>query len=224
MTNRILAALGATDELEALRLVAEAGEFMQSVHKVTGFTTYTESLEVLKTNAGLSREVLAATEKPAAEALGTVLAWKADAAKVPEMSTRIATLEEEGRTRDVDALINQALATDAPSDLNPHAGKLTKPQAAYLRDVLKLDATQMASYLGTKNRELPMPTKQGKAEIAAATNGAGRICDTQNRTYEQIPTPERVALKKSDPDLFNAIRSDWEAAGKPMQVAAASAN
>jgi hypothetical protein len=117
-----------------------------------------------------------------------------------------------------------ALATEAPSDLNPHAGKLTKPQAEYLRDTLKLDATQMAAYLATKNRELPMPAKQGKAEVGNATNVAGRVCDGQGRTYEQIPTPERAALKKSDPDLFNALRSNWEEAGKPQAAAAAPAN
>jgi hypothetical protein len=224
MTDRILKALGATDELEALRLVAEASDFMQSVHAITGVSTYAASLEALKAHAALCREVVAATEKPSAEALGVVLAWKSDAAKVPDLNARVATLEEEGRTRDVDALIAKALDTGAPSDLNPHAGKLTKPQADYLRDELKLNAAQLESYLKTKSRELPVPAKQGKTDLSKATNGAGRVVDTQGRTYEQIPSPERVTMKKSDPDLFNAIREDWIAAGKPAQAEAAPAN
>jgi hypothetical protein len=224
MTDRVIKALGASDEFEALRLVTEASEFMQAVHAVTGVTTYAESLSALKLNADLTKQVLATTEKPAAEALGVILAWKSDASKVPDLNARVSTLEEEGRTRDVDALIKMGLETGAPSDLNPHAGKLTKPQAEYLRDTLKLNAQQLESYLKTKGREIPVPAKQGKTELSNATNVSGRVCDQQGRTYEQIPTPERAGLKKTDADLFNALREDWIAAGKPEQAAAAPAN
>jgi hypothetical protein len=225
MSDRVIKALGATDEFEALRLVTEASEFMQAVHAVTGVTTYADSLSVLKTNADLTKQILATTEKPAAEALGVILAWKTDAAKVPDLNARVSTLEEEGRTRDVDALIKMGLETGAPSELNPHAGKLTKPQAEYLRDTLKLNADQLTAYLKTKGREIPMPAKPGNADVTATGVRVGdRVCDSQNRTYEQIPTPERAALKKSDPDLFNVLRSDWEAAGKPSAQAASAAN
>jgi hypothetical protein len=224
MTDRVIKALGANDEFEALRLVTEASEFMQAVHAVTGVTTYAESLSALKLNADLTKQVLATTEKPAAEALGVILAWKSDAAKVPELNARVSTLEEEGRTRDVDALIKMGLETGAPSDLNPHAGKLTKPQAEYLRDTLKLNAQQLESYLKTKGREIPVPAKQGKAELTAPTNTAGRVVDEQGRTYEQMPSTDRVAKKKADPDLFNMLRDDWIAAGKPAQQESAPAN
>ncbi len=223
MTDRILKALGAMDELEGLRLVAEASEFMNAVHAVTGVATYAGSLEVLKANAGLCREVLVATERPAAESLGTVLAWKADAARVPELTARVSTLEEEGRTRDVDSLIKMGLETGAPTDLNPHAGKLTPALAKHFRDELKLNAQQLESCLKAKGREIPMPMKQGKSDVTNVTNTAGRVVDEQGRTYEQIPTTERAAKKKSDPDLFNALREDWIAAGKPQQADAAPA-
>ena len=48
-------------------MVAEASEFMQNVSTLTGCPTYAASLEVLRANNSLAREILAATEKPAAE-------------------------------------------------------------------------------------------------------------------------------------------------------------
>jgi hypothetical protein len=39
-----------------------------------------------------------------------------------------------------------------------------------------------------------------------------------------MPSTDRVAKKKADPDLFNMLRDDWIAAGKPAQQESAPAN
>lgn len=224
MTDRLLKALGAIDEHDALRAISQANEFMANVKIATGRETFAESLDVISNSVALSREIGTITAKPDAESIGVVLAWKMASEQNPGLQARVTELEEEGRSRDVDALIKMALSTEAPSEENPYAGKLTKPLAAKMRDEFKFTAPQMKSFLDAKSRELPMPAKPGAQSPSAVKNAAGRVADSQGRTYENIPPSERVALKKADPDLFNALREDWQTAGSPADLTPASAN
>ncbi len=222
MSDTLISALGAKNEHEAVRAIAQANEFMASVKAATGVETFTENLAIIVASISLSREIVGITGKPDAESIGTVLAWKMANEQNPGLQARVTELEEEGRSRDVDALIKMALSTEAPSEENPYAGKLTKPLAAKMRDEFKFTAAQMKSFLDAKSRELPMPAKPGASSSAVSTvkNAAGRAADGQGRTYELIPPTERVSLKKADPDLFNALRDDWLAAGSPADVTA----
>lgn len=226
MSDRIIKALGATDEHDALRMVAEASEFMQAVHAVTGRETYTASLETIRANSQLAREILTATDKKeGAEALGSVLAWKASHETLPGVQTRCGELEEEGRKRDVDALIKMGLSPDAPSALNPYAGKLV-PATAKLWE--SEPAAKLKAFLDVAPRVLPSAASPGASNSSSAAASAtvvnGRACDAKGRKYEDIPTPERASMKKSDPDLFNALREDWIAAGRPAQSATSASN
>lgn len=226
MTDRILKALGATDEHDALRMVAEAAEFMQGINALTGRDTYNGSLEFLRSATALTREVLAATDKKeTSEALGVVLAFKASHEELPKVQTKVCELEEAGRQRDVAALIKAGLSTQPPSAENPHAGKLVPATAKFWET---RTAAELESFLAVAPRVIPTAATPGASNAsttsASATVVNGRAADTKGRTYEQITPSERAALKKSDPDLFNALRTDWEAAGKPAQATVASAS
>ncbi len=210
MSDRILKALGATDEHEALRIVAEANQFLADVKGATGRDTFVAALEVINGAVALSREIGVVTEKPiAAEQLGTVLAWKSAHILVPELTTKVAELEEAGRKRDVNDLI-------AKGKLD---GKLTPATAAFWET---RNASELEAFLAVAPRVIPGEAKPGTTQVtptAIAKNANGRVADAKNRVYEQIPTPERASLKKSDPELFNALREDWLAAGSPVDAA-----
>src|SRR3954469_23364266 len=63
MSDRLLKALGAVDEHEALRFIAEANEYMAKVKTVTGSETYEETLAVMTPAVAMSRELTAMTGK-----------------------------------------------------------------------------------------------------------------------------------------------------------------
>ena len=224
MTDRILKALGATDEHEALRMVAEASEFMQNINQLTGRETYAGSLEVIRNDNTLSHEILATTEKKnSAEALGTVLAWKSASVELPKAQERVNELEEAGRARDVAALIKSALSTAAPSSENPHAGKLVPATAKFWETRA---ASELEAFLAVAPRVIPTAATPG---AGATTSNAtqvvnGRAADAQGRKYEEISASERASLKRSDSVLFNALREDWIAAGRPADAIPAQAN
>ena len=208
MSDRILKALGATDELEALRIVADANAFMGDVKSATGAETFAAALETIKSSVGLSREISKITEKSvSAESLGTVLAWKSSHEQVPGLNEKVANLEEEGRKRDVADLIAQG----------QREGKLTPATAKHFE---ARSAEELRTFLAVAPRVIPSEHKQPKTEIAVGTNANGAAAAADGRAYEDMKPAERSSLKKSDPDLFNAIRSDWERRGKPAGVVA----
>lgn len=220
MSDKILKALGATDEHDALRIIAEGNQFMADVKAATGEETFVSALSVIKAGVGLSRDLVAVTGKNSApEQFGVLLAFKASAEELPKVNDRVKALEEEGRKRDVSALIKMALDTGAPTELNPHAGKLVPATAKFWET---RDAKELEAFLAVAPRVLPTQAKQAVSNdgTPATRNAAGRVTDTKNRTYEQMPSQDRLDLKKSDPDLFNAIRDSWVEAGKPANEAA----
>ncbi len=220
MTDKIFKALGATDEHDALRIIAEGNQFMADVKAATGEETFVSAVSVIKAGVSLSRDLVAVTGKnSAAEQLGVVLAFKSSHEELPKANDKIKALEEDGRKRDVNALIKMALATEAPSELNPHAGKLTTATAKFWET---RDAKELEAFLAVAPRVLPTQAKQatGNDGTPSTRNAAGRVVDSQGRTYEQIPSQQRVEQKKLDPEMFNAIRDSWIEAGRPASATA----
>lgn len=215
MTDRIIKALGAIDEHDALRQVSEANEFMAAVRAATGRETYAAAIEVINNGVSLAREIGVITEKTiSGEQLGTVLAWKSSHEQLPALNAKFTELEESGRKRDVAALIKAGLSTAAPSAENPYAGKLT-PALAKLCE--GWDSVKLEEFLKVAGRQIPSEAKPAASNLsnAASTTPSGRAANEQGKTYEQIAPAELVKLKKSDKDLYNALREDWIAAGKP---------
>lgn len=215
MSDRIFTALGAKDEHDALRIVAESNQFLADIKAATGRDTFVGALEIIRGSVALSREVGVLTEKTVeAEQLGTVLAWKSAHVLVPELTEKVAGLEEAGRKRDVKDLIAKG-----KSD-----GKLTPATATFWET---RNASELEAFLAVAPRVIPGEAKPGavsSSPSASTKNANGRVADAKNRVYEEVSPTERAQLKKSDPELFNALREDWVAAGKPLDVVTATAN
>lgn len=220
MSDRIIKLLGAQDEHEGLRIVEETNQFMRDMKAVTGLDSYAGILTLVESSVALNREIKTITEKDSSpEQLGTILAYKASHLELPKVQEQIGELAEAGRRRDVASLVKMALSTEKPSDLNPHAGKLVPATAKFWEAE---SAEKLEAFLKVAPRVIPSEAKQGLANTSSAaattTTPAGRMADANGRTYEMIPPAEQTALKRTDSDLFNALRNDWVTAGKPVNT------
>jgi hypothetical protein len=212
MSDKILEVLGAKDEHEALRMVAEANQFLADVKEATGRETFALALGVIKTNATLATEVCKVTDKPNSEAIGVLLAWQASHLLVPELQKANSDLNEKVRAQDVAALVAQGKAE----------GKLTPAMAKHFE---AKSADELRAFLAVAARVIPgdnkQPPKESSGGADPATNEQGRVTNADGQTYEQMKPSARSALKKSDAPLFNALHDDWVKAGKPLGVVAA---
>ena len=220
MTDRIIKLLGAQDEHEGLRIVEETNQFMRDMKAVTGLDSYASIVAHAETSVALSREVKTITEKDSsAEQLGTILAYKASHLELPKVQSQITELAEAGRRRDVANLVKMALSTEKPSEQNPHAGKLVPATAKFWEAE---SAEKLEAFLKVAPRVIPSEAKQGNANTSSAaattTTPAGRMADSSGRTYEMIPPAEQTELKRTDRELFNALREDWLTSGKPVNT------
>jgi hypothetical protein len=209
MSDRLLKALGAVDEHEALRFIAEANEYMSKVKAVTGCETYEETLAVMTPAVAMSRELTAMTGKAeSAEQLGTVLAWKSSHEELPKQQAKVTELEEAGRKRDISNLIAEGLKPNAPE--NKHGGKLTPASAKFWENE---PAAKLEAFLAVAPRVIPGEVKQ--ASMEAKTNDNGAAADADGHAYEDIKPAKRAEMQKEDPELYNALRNDWVRRGQP---------
>lgn len=224
MTDRIIKLLGAQDEHEGLRIVEETNQFMRDMKAVTGLDSYASIVALAESSVGLNREIKTITEKDSsAEQLGTILAYKASHLELPKAQAQLVELAEAGRRRDVANLVKMALSTEKPSEQNPHAGKLVPATAKFWEAE---SAEKLEAFLKVAPRVIPSEAKQAAANTsgspaATTTTPAGRMADSSGRTYEMIPPAEQTELKRTDRELFNALREDWVASGKPVNTSLA---
>lgn len=218
MTDRILKALGAKDEHEALRAIAEANEFMASVKTATGRETYAGALEVIGNGVSLAREMALITEESeSAKQLGTALAWKSSHGALPAATAKITELEEAGRARDVAGLIKEGLAPNSPD--NKHGGKLTPATAKFWET---RPAAELAAFLEIAPRVIPGEVRQERSGDAKL-NEVGAAADSEGKAWEDIKPAKRAAMQKSDPELYKVLRDDWVKRGEPAPKAKTAA-
>jgi hypothetical protein len=218
MTDRILKLLGATDELDALRVIEEANKFLGDVKAATGRETFDGSLEVMRSAVALSREIATITDKPAEESLGVVMAWKSSHERLPAIEKDKSDLEEKVRAQDVAALIKAGLETPR-AGANEHAGKLTPATAKFWETK---SAAELTAFLAIAPRVMPGEVKQAPpaGPTVFSQNSQGRVATADGKVYEELLPMALQDLKKADRPLYDAMRSDWERVGKPPGVVA----
>lgn len=229
MSDRVFQALGVKDELEALRMIESINKFLADVKAITGRDTFTASTTSIKVAASFLKEVGAAATAEggieeghapptADQLLGKVLAWKTSFENLPALEAERDELKEKVRNDRVEALI--ALGReDVRPGCNEHAGKLTPALATYFRN-RKVEVEEVEAYLKSASRVLPGERSQPETASGSpiTVNAEGRVTDAQGRTYEEILPAEKQDLKHRDPDLWKAMRDDWEKHGRPPGV------
>ncbi len=229
MSDRVFQALGVKDELEALRMIESINKFLADVKVITGRDTFSASTNSIKVASSFLKEIgAAATAEGGVEEgiappspdqlLGKVLAWKSSYDKLPALETERDELKEKVRCDRVEALIALGREEVRPG-CNEHAGKLTPALAAYFR-ARKVEVEEVDAYLKSASRVLPGERHQPETASGSpiTVNAEGRVTDAESRTYEEILPAERQALKHRDPDLWKAMKADWEKHGCPPGI------
>lgn len=212
--DKLLEALGATDENDALRLLAEGNQFMEDVKQATGRETFEGALSVLRSSVSFARDLEKQTEKTTPEALGVVLAWKSAFEKLPAVEARVGELEETVRLKDVQALIAQGLQKPGPG-ASEHAGKLTQATAEFWKTQ---PVAQLRAFLAVAPRVMPTEASQPSVN---PNSGSPDLAKTHadaafsTKKYEDITPSERAEINRTDPILYAALREDWVARGEP---------
>lgn len=197
--NAILEALGADDESDALRIVAEANQFIGAMQTIAGTEALATVTEKVRQAHALARDVQAATDKPANEAIGVVLAWKAASEQLPQLAADLETAKESVRKQEVDQLLAEG----------KRAGKLTPATADFWAT---RSADELRAFLAVAPRVIPAVAK---VAADAQPKSAPPTATADGQKYEALKPAEKARLKKSDPELFEALRNDWEERGKP---------
>src|SRR5690606_3036284 len=118
---------GVEDESAALRLVAQTNEFLEDLRKLTGKESFGTIAARIREAASLARDVEDETGKPAAEAIGVLLAWKASHDELPKAKEELEALNESMRTQEVSALIEQG---KKDGKLNPATAEFWQSRGA----------------------------------------------------------------------------------------------
>lgn len=197
MSKAILDALGVTDEVSALRAIAEFTNFLNGVKDAVGGEKLGECVVLAKQNATFVRQIVDAVGKPGAEVLGTVLAWKAASDELGKTQARCTELEAR-----VDASERAELVKTGVEE-----GKLSPAILAFWNEAdehgrPKRSAEDLRSFLASAPRIIPAALKQPVSE-----DGTGPI---GGKDYGEMSGAEKHALKLQVGDeAFQQIRNDY---------------
>ena len=143
-----------------------------------------------------------------AEALGALRAMKADADRCKTAEAELAKIKAERDAQNFEVLLAQG-RTDR---------KLSPAEEAYQRELFARDVKdgrgearveELRGFLKVKAPTIPgRDIKQPEARSGAALTADGK-------SYKDMSFTQRAALKKSDPELFRAMKNDYEASGQP---------
>ncbi|GMV19450.1 MAG: hypothetical protein AMXMBFR56_76740 [Polyangiaceae bacterium] len=197
MSKAILDALGVTDEVSALRAIAEFTTFMNGVKDAVGVPTAKLGECVLRVQdvAALARQVTEVTGKPHVEVVGTILAWKSAADALPEAQKEASDAKAEVDKRDRAELLKQGR----------DERKISPGMVAYWTEAdehgkPKRSTDDLRAFLASAPVLMPTPVKQ--PSIEGSVPGGDKL-------YEDMAPMEKHALLEAvGQEQFNAIVED----------------
>lgn len=151
--------------------------------------------------------LLALTGKDAEESVGVVLAWKSDSAKLPAKDTELA---------DANAKIlklEQKAELDTAITLAKAANKLTPAEEKSLRDMFEAGDITLKGIKSNLEAKAAHPALENAREQKTAPEAKEGTTTTtaalthDGKTWAQLTGPQKVALKKSDIEHYNAMRT-----------------
>ena len=195
MSKAILDALGVTDEVSALRAIAEFTTFLNGVKDAVGAGKLGECVLRVQDNASLVRQVTEVTGKPQVEVVGTVLAWKSAAEALPEAQKESADAKAEVDKRDRAELLKQGR----------DERKISPGMVAYWTETdehakPKRSTEDLRAFL--KSAPILMPTAIKQPAIEGASPGSDKL-------YEDMaPMEKHELLDAVGQEQFDAIVED----------------
>lgn len=170
-----------------------------------------ETLAAAERLAGIEQTIVKLTGKvDHDEALGVVQAWKTDAGKVAQLAARVAELEGEKQTAEVEKLIADAKG----------AKKLTPAIEREVREVAKLSIPRAVALVATLQPIANIATNYSDVRQDAAASSPAVTVD--GKSWETMPLMALHRIKREDPSMYESLRADWNRRGQPPRAASAS--
>jgi hypothetical protein len=143
--------------------------------------------------------------------LGVVGAWKSDASKIGPLTVKIAELESEKTSGEVEKLFADAKASK----------KITPAEEASFRTMLSNKDITVAGLRGFLSAKTPVAnlvaptTKEPEAVSVIGIKHEGRL-------YEEISKTEIQSIEATNGELVARMRKDWIDRGRPAPAAKSS--
>jgi ATP-dependent Clp protease, protease subunit len=193
---RIAAALGlpeAADENTVLASVsAMRDERLRREHFLTEVETLAgqrgpDALAAVRAITTFAADVEALAGKRGAEAMGALRAWRTASEQLPTMQARIETMEKERDEQERAQLVAQGTADK----------KLTPAITALFKDK---PVAELRGFLAVAPKVVPEEVRQGStgAPLASA------------QKWEELKPMEKATLHRNNPEVYAALKSDFE--------------
>lgn len=198
----ILALLGVQNEAEATKAIETFNAWLSGIKEATGCQTLTEAKARVGALAATVASLATITGKQDAdEAIGVVRAWQEGAARIPEFEAQIAKEAEK-------AEFNAAIANaNGAKKLTPAIEE--RVRASYdAGDITLKGAVSMLEALPVISALEPKIPQSSANRATAPTQ-----LKHDGKSFAEMSGMERHALKNANPELYDTMRSEAEAAG-----------
>lgn len=194
--NQLLAMLGVPSFAEATTAIANMNAQLDAAQSALGTKGTAATMSALVGRSGRLAALEKACGKEGEEAVGLIRAALTSHAELPKLQERVAELEKGQQAHALSELFAKA---DSEKKLTP-AIKQSVQQAFDAGEITLKGAESWLSNL------LPVKALEQRQE-AAPGHAQGSALTHNGKTFKQLTGLERVALKKSDPSLYEAMRS-----------------
>jgi len=161
-----------------------------------------DSVAALGTRLGLLAKLEALTGKTGEETHGVVLAWKGSHEELPGVSAKLAKLEGEAETTQLDTAIAKAKTEH----------RWTPAREAEVRKLREDGDCTLKGAIATVGAWGVIAALKAGADGAQAATGASDALSWNGKTYAQMKPIERAKLKRDNPELYNSMRAAANAA------------
>lgn len=194
--NQLLAMLGVSSFAEATTAIANMNAQLESAQSALGVKGTAATMSKLVSRSVHLSALEKACGKEGDEAVGVIRAALTSHAEMPKLQSRIAELE---KGQQAHALSELFAAADSEKKLTPAIKQSVKQAFDAGEITLKGAETWLANLL-------PVKALEQRQEAAPSVAQSAAVLTHNNKTFKQMTGPERVALKKADPSLYEAMR------------------
>lgn len=199
--QQLLAILGVANAADGIAAINRFTGFLNSAKTASGKSDVSETLNAALASLSFAKAVETATGKMGDEAVGLIRAAMASHAALPQAQARVAELEARNEANELETLITKA---KNEKRCTPHieasvrtaftAKEITLAGAkAWLENSPVIPALEQ--------RDPAPPTQAGGKEVPPPH------LEWNGKTYSQLKGAEKAALKRENPELFEAMRA-----------------
>jgi hypothetical protein len=150
----------------------------------------------VRTLRAFATSIETTTGKTGAEAVGVLQAWRTSHDALPAAQARLSELEAKSEEQEIDKIIASG----------KEAKKLTPDAEARIRDLYAKKDITLAGARVMVDTMLPLKAMASTTEQPRITNGSSTVAEADAKRWEEMKPMDRAALKRNDPEAYNALR------------------